>query len=119
MLYYYGGNHEIDLYQSDVRVLPEEWTGQFDAILEKGLLDAVYLSGGNNAEQAAQSLVRTLRPGGVFISVSGVVPEDQRKELFKDMEWVRDGSKDLKAGCFIFRKPLQDSVKTSSPSCSH
>jgi hypothetical protein len=71
-----------------------------------------------------------LQKGGIFVSVSGVVPDELRRNLFPCVdaaasafsddhhqqqqqqhnhhttywEWLRDGSQDLKAGCFIFRK---------------
>ena len=98
----------VALHQSDVRQLPASWENRFDAILEKGLLDAVYLSGDGNVERAVDSLSRTLKPGGIFVSVSGVVPDELRSRLFSDdcgnWTWLRDGSADLQAGCFIFRK---------------
>jgi hypothetical protein len=83
----------------------------FDVILEKGLLDAVYLSGDvENVRSAVASLTDTLKVGGIFVSVSGVVPDELRMRLFDATDdggawkWLRDGSQDLKAGCFIFQK---------------
>jgi hypothetical protein len=40
------------------------------------------------------------------MSISGVVPEDVRRTLFpvQDWDWVRDGTMDLKAGCFVWKK---------------
>lgn len=98
----------VQLSCSNVKNLPQEWTSAFDVVLEKGLLDAVYLSGEGNIQVAVQSLAATLKNGGVFVSVSGVVPDDLRRKLFASdgWEWLRDGSQDLKAGCFIFRKLL-------------
>jgi SAM-dependent methyltransferase len=98
-----GATH-VTLSAGDVRSLPSRWAGEFDAIIEKGLLDAVYLSGDGNAEKAVSSLSRVLRPGGIFVSVSGVLPEGLRNNLFREFRWLRDGGDDLKAGCFIFRK---------------
>lgn len=96
----------VQLYHLDARALKEEWTGSFDAILEKGCLDALYLCGDGNVEKAAEELHRVLKPGAVFMSVSGVVPSDLRKDVFSAdrYEWLRDGSGDLKAGCFVWRK---------------
>lgn len=108
--YYYnhGDNmiSQVSLEVSDVRHLPTDWENEFDVVLEKGLLDAVYLSGNGQAEQAVTALARTLRKGGVFVSVSGVVPDNLRCQLFdKDnWMWLRDGSDDLQAGCFVFQK---------------
>ena len=40
------------------------------------------------------------------MSFSGVVPEDVPRDGFdmENWEWLRDGSDDLKAGCFVLRK---------------
>lgn len=98
---------QVQLSIGDVRKLPQDWNGAYDAVLEKGLLDAVYLSGDGNLEQAVESLTRVLRPGGILISVSGVVPEDLRRIAFgAGWEWLRDGGADLQAGCFVFRKTI-------------
>ena len=100
----------IELYAMDARKLPDpEWNDRFDAIVEKGTLDAIYLSGDGNVELAVASLYRVLKPGGIMLSVSGVVPEKLRNELLgKDQwEWLRDGSDELQAGCFVLRKMLR------------
>lgn len=90
----------------DGRKLDSDWTNMFDVVIEKGALDAIYLSGKGNIEKAVQELLRVIPTGGYMMSISGVVPEDTRKTLFdtKNWEWIRDGSHDLKAGCFVFRK---------------
>jgi SAM-dependent methyltransferase len=100
----------IVLSHSDVTNLPFA-DATFDGIIEKGLLDAVYLSGPSNEPDrlvaAVRSLTRCLRPGGIFISISGVVPAAVRAVVFgggDQYEWLRDGTKDLKAGCFILQK---------------
>lgn len=99
---------QIQVLQRDARSLDEEWTDSFDAILEKGALDAIYLSGDGNVEQAVKEFERVLRPGGFVVSVSGVVPAGLRRDLFANTkwEWIRDGSDDLKAGCFVFKLAL-------------
>lgn len=94
------------LLQMDARKMPFQWSQKFDAIFEKGTLDAIYLSGDGNAKLAAEEFGRTLKPGGILITMSCVVPEDLRKEIFQDWKWIRDGSEDLDAGCFVFQKPL-------------
>jgi len=134
----------------DATALPGELTGHFDAVLEKGALDAIYLSGDGQVERAAAELARVVRRGGVVVSFSGVVPADVRRRCFPEarggeavsappkaeegceeaMEetssngglgprsaeegvggdsgaqwrWIRDGSNDLAAGCFIFER---------------
>lgn len=91
----------VELLQMDARKMPLDWENKFDAILEKGALDAIYLSGDGNLELTVKEFERTLKPGGILVSVSGVVPADLRREFFKDWEWFRDGSDDMQAGCFI------------------
>lgn len=95
----------IKLLQMDARKMPIQWAEKFDAIAEKGALDAIYLSGDGNVELAAKEFERILKPGGILISVSGVVPPELRKEMFRQWNWIRDGSEDLEAGCFILEKP--------------
>ena len=94
---------QVTVLQRDARHLDPEWTDSFDAILEKGALDAIYLSGDGNVEQAVEEFERILKPGGIVVSVSGVVPAELRRELFAKWKWIRDGSEDLKAGCFVFK----------------
>jgi hypothetical protein len=98
---------DIPVFHMDARELDPSWTHQFDAILEKGTLDAIYLAGGGNIESSIAEFDRVLKPGGAFISVSGVVPNDLRRDLFRHYDCERDGEQDLQAGCFVFRKSLQ------------
>jgi SAM-dependent methyltransferase len=79
------------------------WTNRFRVILEKGTLDAIYLSGDGHLESTVREFERILQPGGILISVSGVVPEDVRRYVFQDWNWLEDGSDDLKAGCFVLQ----------------
>ena len=98
----------VELYTMDCRKMEPEWSDRFDATIEKGALDAIYLSGDGNLELAVAEIERVLRPGGILISVSGVVPEEVRRHVFSASNWIwiQDGSSDLRAGCFVFeRKP--------------
>eukprot|EP00986_Skeletonema_menzelii_P009348 scaffold4247_cov139-Skeletonema_menzelii.AAC.6 len=103
-----GSNYEdtVELSVEDARALPKEWEQSFDVIIEKGALDAIYLSGDGNFEQSVKEFSRCLIPGGICLSFSGVVPEEVRRDGFdkENWEWLRDGSDDLKAGCFVLRK---------------
>jgi SAM-dependent methyltransferase len=95
----------VDLFTMDARDMRSEWSGRFDGIIEKGALDAIYLSGGDNLRLVAKEFQRVLKPDGLLISVSGVVPEELRREVFAEWTWLRDGSEELKAGCFVLRRP--------------
>lgn len=108
--YSFSSDAPIQLSCSNViHGLPMEWQDSFDVILEKGLLDAVYLSDEttDNVQKAIRNLKQTLKVGGIFVSVSAVIPKDDRRTWWNDAdwEWIRDGHADPeKAGCFIFRK---------------
>ena len=106
ILSYEAAAEGVRLLVRDARQLDEEWAQEFDAILEKGALDAIYLSGDGNFEKAVLELTRVIKTDGVFISISGVVPDELRRRVFDNQEWdwVRDGTTDLKAGCFVFRR---------------
>lgn len=97
---------DIKLKVRDGRELDADWERTFDIIFEKGALDAIYLSGDGYVDLAVEELTRVIKQAGIFISVSGVVPRELRQELFStdQWEWLRDGSEDLKAGCFVFKR---------------
>ena len=70
----------VDLRVADARDLGDCYEDDsFDAIFEKGAMDAIFLGGEGCAEVAAAEFERVLRPGGTFISASGVVPPDVRE----------------------------------------
>lgn len=71
-----GDSFGASLLVADARSLPFEGS-YFDAVLEKGTLDAVYLSGGKDKALAAHHLsmavsefARVVRPGGIVFSVT-------------------------------------------------
>ena len=87
----------IELRVADARELPFN-DGAYDAVLEKGALDSVFLSGEGEADQrlqlqrAVDELARTVRVGGVVVSVTGFC--DKIGRAFRDPSvWrcVRDG----------------------------
>lgn len=97
---------KVELREEDARSLPVGWKESFDVIIEKGALDAIYLSGDGNLEQSVKEIARVIKRGGICISCSGVVPEALRRESFggNEWEWLRDGSDDLRAGCFVLKR---------------
>ena len=97
---------KVKLRVEDARSLPMEWTESFDVVIEKGALDAIYLSGEGSLEKSVIEIARVIKRGGLCISCSGVIPELLRRDCFveAEWEWLRDGSNDLKAGCFVLRR---------------
>jgi SAM-dependent methyltransferase len=103
--YGYESIDSVLLQCMDARAMPQNWNATFDAIVEKGALDAIYLSGDGQLEATVHEFERVLTPGGILVSVSGVVPADLRKSVFKNWQLIRDGSDDLKAGIFVLQHP--------------
>ena len=117
---------QIILHCCDItKMLPSTWKESFDIVIEKGLLDAVYLSDDTNTnlQGATRNLHQTLKHNGILISISSVIPNEVRHTSFPPStateggggrnndagtpcwEWIRDGRTDAtKAGCFILRK---------------
>jgi SAM-dependent methyltransferase len=90
---------------ADARDLIAFADDEFHAILEKGTLDAIYLSGGKNKtvgatnlQMAVSELARVTKPGGIVISLTAAcvdaVSAALEKELLGRGCWtcVRDGS---------------------------
>ena len=95
-------NDDVNLHLqvADARDLPFP-TNAFHAILEKGTLDAIYLSGGNDKELASTYLdmavlemARVLEPGGVCMSITAACTDAVRASFDKfpeDWKVLRDG----------------------------
>ena len=86
------GSREVELLVADARRLPFD-DGSFDAALEKGALDAIFLAGGDSLQRAVDELARCVRPGGVVVSLTGFL--DKVSAAFADdTRWrcARDGS---------------------------
>lgn len=93
----------VDLRLADAKDLP--WRErEFDAVLDKGVLDAVYLSGGYNAldrdhelQRAVDELHRVVRPGGICVSVTAAAAAHlpgaflKRPDAWRVAAWA-DGS---------------------------
>jgi hypothetical protein len=97
---------KVELREEDAWSLPVGWKEAFDIIIEKGALDAIYLLGDGNLKQSVKEIACIIKRGWICISCSGVVPEVLRQESFgeNEWEWLRDGSNDLKAGCFVLKR---------------
>lgn len=95
------GDRDCDLQVADARNLVSYEDDSYDAILEKGTLDAIYLSGANDKELAAEHLKmavdemhRVLKKGGVVMSITAACA-DAVKDAFDNSEYwqvIRDGS---------------------------
>lgn len=74
----------VELIVADARDLSDCFDDDsFDAVLEKGTLDAIFLSGGKDKEKAFENLnmaiselSRCVKPGGIFMSITAVVVDN-------------------------------------------
>ena len=94
------GQEGVDLRVLDARDLPYE-DSAFDAVLEKGTLDAIYLSGADNKDLsyeqlslAVSELARVVRKGGIVVSITAACTEAVRSAFTNANVWKvkRDGS---------------------------
>jgi SAM-dependent methyltransferase len=75
--------YDVDLVVADARNLRGVFENeQFTAVFEKGTLDAIFLSGGQDKDLARKNmnlaiaeLSRCVKPGGIFLSIAGVVTD--------------------------------------------
>ena len=86
-------NATVHLQAADLRDLPYP-TNSFDAVLDKGTLDSVFLCGAtldervDNLHRGVQELQRCIKPGGILWSLSGICVEEVQNSLWWDeSEW--------------------------------
>lgn len=94
------GGEGVDLRVVDARQLTYE-DDSFDAVLEKGTLDAIYLSGADDKEVASDhlalsvsELARVVRKGGIVVSITAACAEAVELAFTDTNVWKvkRDGS---------------------------
>ena len=86
------GDRAIELRCADARALPYS-DASFDAVLDKGALDAVGIAGREALAEAIVELSRTVAAGGVVVSVSRALETSTLVEAFDPASWevLRDG----------------------------
>ena len=89
----FGKHQNVKLVTADARDLPFA-DAAFDATLDKGTLDAIYITGKQAFYDAVHELGRVTAQHGVVVSISAVVPPDQLLEAFDSDLWenCHDGS---------------------------
>ena len=112
MLY---GERDIELICADACNLPHH-NAAFDAVLDKGTLDAIGITGGEVLVAAATELARVVRPSGVVVSVGRVLEPFELERAFPVGVWeqLRDGglyltedgeaTTDLSASLYAWRR---------------
>lgn len=103
------------LLTADATALPMR-DGAFDAVLDKGTLDAIGIAGEEQLVAATSELARTCSPGAVVVSVSRALDAELLLSAFDRAKWdaIRDGglhitecgaaSTDLGASLFAWRR---------------
>ena len=110
------GERAIALHVADARALPFD-AASFDAVLDKGALDAIGIGGAADLQLAVDELARVVAPGGVVVAVSRALePDEWLRPFAGDGGWevLRDGglhicesgevSADLAAGLYAWRR---------------
>jgi SAM-dependent methyltransferase len=85
----------VELLVADARELQDVFASHsFDAVLEKGTLDAIYLSGGGvketadkHLDMAISELGRIVKPGGIWMSIAAVVVDQIQASFEERSEW--------------------------------
>mmetsp|Transcript_21139 Transcript_21139/g.55666 ORF Transcript_21139/g.55666 Transcript_21139/m.55666 type:complete len:253 (+) Transcript_21139:77-835(+) len=113
------GDRDIRLLCADATALPLPSAASghgFDAVFDKGALDAIGIGGSDLLEAAVGELARTTVGGGVVVSVSRALEPGELDSAFCDEQWetLRDGalhiapcgaaSTDLSANLLVWRR---------------
>lgn len=89
----FGANEkDVTFVNADARDLPLP-DGSINAILDKGTLDAIYITSEGAFEEAVEEFTRVMEPGGVMVCVSNVILPELLLSSFQSSSWesIHDG----------------------------
>lgn len=88
-----SSRNKMKLLVADARNLPLE-SGSIDAVLDKGTLDAIGITGKDIFVDSVKELARVTAEGGVVVCISRVMEPEEFYEAFDPSHWemIHDGS---------------------------
>ena len=109
------GDRPIEVLCADATNVPLP-SASFDAVLDKGALDAIGIHSLDSLDAAVEELARMTASGGVVVCISRALEEKELRAPFSSADWdvLRDGSlyiaetgevsTDLSANLYAFRR---------------
>jgi len=102
---------DVTIINADARNLPIE-DGTVNAILDKGTLDAIYITGEHVFHESVEEFTRVTALGGVFVCVSNVILPEVLLSSFESSLWenihdgglafTSDGEATIDLGAYLF-----------------
>lgn len=102
------GERKVALLCADAQDLPLH-DNTFDAVLDKGALDAMGIAGEAVLSKAAQELARVVKGGGLVVAVSGAIAPSKLAGAFRESEWA------MVRGSTLWRAGLRNDGERETP----
>ena len=89
----FGRREDVELITADAADLPLDMSS-VDATLDKGTLDAIYITSKETFRNSVKEMGRVTTSGGAVVTISRVIPPEELLDAFDNQLWenVNDGS---------------------------